>query len=192
MSFRYTKAVLKPRAQLRSVTEITPSWLQQRGLKGVLLDLDNTLVPYKTYGEAPEGLLAWLQSLKKAGVPVMLVSNASPRRVRYWCEKLGIPGFGPAGKPWFGLRKAARLLGLPPREVVVVGDQLFTDVLGGNLVGMYTVLTPALSQDELTYTRMVRKLERWVLNNRCFGPTRGINEEYDPQDSCRNLKISKD
>ncbi|WP_027876207.1 YqeG family HAD IIIA-type phosphatase [Meiothermus cerbereus] len=184
--------MLKPGAQLNSVTQITPAWLQERGLKAVLLDLDNTLVPYKTYGEAPEGLLTWLQSLKNAGIPVMLVSNASPWRVRYWCEKLGIPGFGPAGKPWFGFRKALRRLGLPPRQVVVVGDQLFADVLGGNLAGMYTVLVPPLSQNELGYTRLVRKLERWVLQNPNFRCAPGANEEFDPKDFCQNSTISKD
>lgn len=84
--------VLKPRAQLNSVTEVTPAWLQERGLRAVLLDLDNTLVPYRTYGEVPEALRAWLQAQKQAGIPVMLVSNATSRRVRYWCEKLGNSG----------------------------------------------------------------------------------------------------
>jgi len=184
--------VLKPRAQLHSVTKITPGWLRKRGLKAVLLDLDNTLVPYRTYGEVPEGLLEWLKTLKQAGIPVMLVSNATPRRVRYWCEKLGVPGFGPAGKPWFGFRKALRRLALPAHEVAVVGDQLFTDVLGGNLVGMYTVLVPPLAPQELGYTRLVRKLERWVLQNSKYGRTVETNEEFDPKDLHQNPTMSKD
>jgi HAD superfamily phosphatase (TIGR01668 family) len=156
--------VLKPKARLKSVNSITPQWLGERGLKAVLLDLDNTVIPYKSYGEAPEGLVEWLKTLKEAGFQVMLVSNGSRRRVRYWREKLEIPGFGPAGKPWFGFRKALRQLGLTPRKVAVVGDQLFTDVLGGNLIGAYTVLVPPLSKKELGYTRLVRRLERWVIN----------------------------
>lgn len=184
--------MLKPRAQLPSVTEITPEWLRTRGLRAVLLDLDNTLVPYKAYGEAPEGLLEWLQTLRQAGIPVMLVSNATPRRVRYWREKLDIPGFGPAGKPWFGFRKALRWLALPAHEVAVVGDQLFTDVLGGNLRGMYTVLVPPLAPKELGYTRLVRKLERWVLQNPRREDTAGTNEEFDPKDLRQNPTISKD
>jgi len=157
--------VLGPRAFLNSVSEVTPDWLRERGLRAVLLDLDNTLVPYRAYGEAPPGLQEWLRTLKQAGILLMLVSNATPPRVRYWSEKLGVPGFGPAGKPWFGFRKALQRLGLPPHQVAVVGDQLFTDVLGGNWIGMYTVLVPPLAQKELGYTRLVRKLERWVLKN---------------------------
>jgi HAD superfamily phosphatase (TIGR01668 family) len=160
-------------------------------LKAVLLDLDNTLVPYRTLGEAPEGLLEWLQALKEAGVQVILVSNGSRRRVHYWREKLEIPGFGPAGKPWFGFRKALRRLALTPREVAVVGDQLFTDVLGGNLIGAYTVLVPPLSKKEMGYTRLVRKLERWVLRNPTFGLTAGASEEFDPQEYRQEPTISK-
>ncbi len=135
----------------------------ERGLRAVLLDLDNTLVPYKTYGEPPVGMLEWLWTLKQAGIEAMLVSNATPSRVRYWCDKLGIWGFGPAGKPWFGFRAAIQQLELHPEEVAVVGDQIFTDVLGGNLVGAYTVLVSPLSPGEMMYTRLVRKLEALVL-----------------------------
>lgn len=179
--------MLRPKARLQSVTDITPQWLGERGLKAVLLDLDNTLVPYKTYGEAPQGLVKWLQTLKEAGVQVMLVSNGSLKRVRYWREKLEVPGFGPAGKPWFGFRKALRRLALAPHEVAVVGDQLFTDVLGGNLIGAYTVLVPPLSKKEMGYTRLVRKLERWVLRDAAQ-----THEEFDPKDLRQNPTISKD
>lgn len=157
-----------------------------------MLDLDNTLVPYKTYGEAPPGLLEWLEALKEAGIQVMLVSNGSRRRVHYWREKLGVPGFGPAGKPWFGFRKALRRLALAPREVAVVGDQLFTDVLGGNLIGAYTVLVPPISKREMGYTRWVRKLERWVLQSLSLGLSAGGNEEFDPKERRQEPKISKD
>ncbi len=184
--------MLKPRARLKSVTAITPQWLRERGLKAVLLDLDNTLVPYKTYGEAPEEIREWLQMLKETGVEVMLVSNGSQRRVRYWREKLGIPGFGPAGKPWFGFRKALRRLALTPREVAVVGDQLFTDVLGGNLVGAYTVLVPPISEKEMGYTRLVRRLERWVLQNSSPSGAAEAGEEFDPNEVRHKPTMSKD
>ena len=184
--------MLKPRARLKSVTAITPESLRERRLKAILLDLDNTLVPYKTYGEAPQGLMEWLQTLKEAGIQIMLVSNGSRGRVRYWSEKLEIPGFGPAGKPWFGFRKALRRLALSPREVAVVGDQLFTDVLGGNLIGAYTVLVPPLSKREMGYTRLVRKLERWVLQKPGFGLTAGAHEEFDPKECHQKPIMNKD
>lgn len=158
--------MLRPKAQLASVTELTPQWLAERGLRAVLLDLDNTLIPYNTYGEAPAVVLEWLGALREAGIEVRLVSNALSGRVRYWSEKLGVQGYGPAGKPWFGYAGAIRDLELLPGEVAVVGDQVFSDVLGGNLVGAYTVLVTPLSDKDLMYTRLVRKLEVLVLGRK--------------------------
>lgn len=157
--------MLRPKATLSSVLEISPYWLRERGLRGLLLDLDNTLVPYKTYAEPSVHLQYWMGQLKKAGIRVVLVSNAMPKRVEYWSAKLGVEGYGPAGKPWLGFRRGVRQLGLKPWEIAVVGDQLFTDVLGGNLVGAYTVLVQPLSQNEMGYTRLVRKLERMVMGS---------------------------
>lgn len=74
----------------------------------------------------------------------------------------------------------------------MVGDQLFTDVLGGNLVGMYTVLVPPLAQQELGYTRLVRRLERWILRNANRQPPTRAQEEFDPKDLAPNPRISKD
>jgi len=155
--------VLRPKALLSTVFEISPEWMHQRGLKGLLLDLDNTVVPYKAYGEPSARLLEWINELREADIRMALMSNAMPKRIRYWAEKLGIGGFGPAGKPWWGFRQRVRKMGLKPWEVAVVGDQVFTDVLGGNLVGAYTVLVQPLSKAEMGYTRLVRRLEGWVV-----------------------------
>jgi hypothetical protein len=132
-------------------------------LSALLLDLDNTLVPYGDHGEPPPALQEWLKQLRGAGLSAYLVSNAKPSRVHYWSERLGLPGLGLAAKPWLGFRRALRRWKLQPAQVAVIGDQLFTDVLGGNLVGAHTVLVSPLSKQELGYTRLVRRLERWVL-----------------------------
>jgi HAD superfamily phosphatase (TIGR01668 family) len=132
--------MLFPRAVLPSLLHLTPEWLASRGLKGVILDLDNTLLPYGEEVLPPEHE-AWLKGLREA-VPIYLLSNAMPERFARLQKKLGLPGHAPALKPWLGFRRALRALGLPPQEVAVVGDQVFTDILGGNLVGAYTVLVP--------------------------------------------------
>lgn len=156
--------MLRPKAQLESVLQLSPEWFKSRGLKAVLLDLDNTLVPYGDRGEPPTPLLEWLSQLKGAGLQAFLVSNAKRSRVRYWSECLGLPGLGLAAKPWLGFRRALRRWNLKPAQVAVVGDQLFTDILGGNLIGAHTVLVAPISKRELGYTRLVRRLERWVLD----------------------------
>ncbi len=149
--------MLRPRAILPSLLHLTPAWLEARGLRGVILDLDNTLLPYGAK-EIPLELRAWLEGLR-AQAPIYLLSNASPRRFAKIQTELGLPGHAPALKPWLGFRRALKALGLPPKEVAVVGDQVFTDILGGNLVGAYTVLVPPLGQEELLYTQLVRFLE---------------------------------
>ncbi|MCS6868805.1 MAG: YqeG family HAD IIIA-type phosphatase [Thermus sp.] len=149
--------MLFPRAVLPSLLHLTPAWLRARGLKGVILDLDNTLLPYGEE-DPPPPYRAWLEDLK-AEVPIYLLSNALPERFARVQGRLGLPGHAPALKPWLGFRKALRALGLPAREVAVVGDQVFTDVLGGNLVGAYTVLVPPLREKEFFYTRFIRMLE---------------------------------
>ena len=149
--------MLFPREVLPSLLHLTPAWLKARGLKGVILDLDNTLLPYGE-GDLPEAYRAWLSDLKGA-VPVYLLSNALPERFARVQRLLDLPGHAPALKPWFGFRKALKALGLPAREVAAVGGQVFTDVLGGNLVGAYTVLVPPLREQEFFYTRFIRMLE---------------------------------
>lgn len=155
--------MLKPKAYLDSVLQLTPEWMRARGLEAMLVDLDNTLVPYGYEGSPSPELLAWVLRLKEAGIGIYLVSNARRGRLRRWARMLGVEGAGLAGKPWFGFRGGLKKLGLSPSQVAAVGDQVFTDVLDGNLLGLYTVLVKPISQDELAYTRMVRRLERLVL-----------------------------
>jgi len=86
--------------------------------------------------------------------------------VRHWSGRLGIRGVGVAGKPWpAGFRRACREMNLRPAEVAVVGDQLFTDVLGGNLIGAYTVMVEPITSNALPHTRFARLLETLVLRH---------------------------
>ena len=157
--------VLRPRERVRRITELTPEWLARRGLRGLVVDLDNTLVPYGVKPPAPDELDAWNRELAAAGVPVVIVSNARTGRTRSWAKSLGLTGWGLAGKPFpWGLRRAFVQMGLPAKEVAVAGDQLFTDVFGANLVGAYSVLVEPLEPKKgLPHTRWVRALERRIL-----------------------------
>ncbi len=156
--------VIKPKERLASVLELTPEWLRSRELSGVIADLDNTLLPYGEEGAPPTQVLQWLESLRGEGIPVYLVTNAGPLRTNRWAAKLDIPAVGMAAKPLpFAYHRAIRGMGLMPGRVAVVGDQLFTDILGGNWVGAYTVLVSPISDSELLYTRIVRRLERTFL-----------------------------
>jgi HAD superfamily phosphatase (TIGR01668 family) len=166
---------LLPDERVDHVSDLTPEFLEARDLRGLVLDIDNTLVPYGVRDDVP-GLQEWVESLREAGIPARLVSNAMPDRVRFWAERLGLPGVGmlrgSAAKPFpMGFRRAFRAMGLGAHHVAVVGDQLFTDVLGGNLAGGYTILVTPLSTNALPHTQLTRRLERFVLER--LAPTAG-------------------
>ena len=157
-------SLLRPQLIIDHVTEITPNFLRTRGLRGIILDLDNTLVAYGSY-ERDHAMQAWVSALLKSGVRLYLLSNARRSRVRFWSGHFGFAGKGLASKPIpRGFRKALRHIGLPPGEVAMVGDQLFTDVLGGNLAGMFTILVRPLAENSLPHTKLARRFERLVLS----------------------------
>ncbi|AXG98072.1 YqeG family HAD IIIA-type phosphatase [Deinococcus wulumuqiensis] len=157
------KPLLRPDDLIAHVSQITPEFLAARGLRGLVLDLDNTLIPYRSYEDAAE-MIAWASDLRGAGIGLYLLSNATAKRAAFWLPKLGFGGVGMAGKPNpRAFRRALHTLGLPAHQVAMVGDQVFTDVLGGNLTGMHTVLVEPLIDNALPHTRLARMLERQVL-----------------------------
>jgi HAD superfamily phosphatase (TIGR01668 family) len=106
----------------------------------------------------------WVQEIKDAGIKVCILSNALEHRVRAVGESLGVPWVSRAVKPRKSpFRQALKILGTAPRETAVIGDQIFTDIWGGNRMGLYTIWTTPLSTKELFSTKAVRRLERLVV-----------------------------
>lgn len=130
-----------PRGVYPSVTDISPRALAEKGIRLVLADLDNTLVPYRAT-EPPAELMAWKEALEKNGIRLFLLSNSrKPGRAQKFAEKLGIPFQGHSGKPKRrGYLKAMERMGARPEETVMVGDQIFTDTLGANNAGVPPLL----------------------------------------------------
>lgn len=154
---------LRPDAVVASVTEVTPAFLQARGVRAVMVDLDDTLLA--SGSDILDPLFrTWLGSLSEAGVKVLILSNGKRTRVARWAEELGVVGLALIGKP---LRRAFHSglaqLGTRAQETAMVGDQLFTDVLGANRVGMVSILVQPLSAGGLFHTRLLRRLERRLL-----------------------------
>ncbi|HHT42462.1 MAG TPA: YqeG family HAD IIIA-type phosphatase [Firmicutes bacterium] len=155
--------LLVPDVVFSSVLDIDLADLKRRGIEGLLIDIDNTLVPWGD-PRMDQAFIDWVESAKEKGFQVCLVSNALPDRAKSFAELLDIPAVGRAMKPLSrAFRRGMKLLGLQPKKVAVVGDQLFTDVFGGNRLGIYTVLVSPLSKTELGATRFMRRLERGVL-----------------------------
>jgi hypothetical protein len=151
-----------PDAHVESVEQISAAWLKGWGVRGLVLDLDNTLVPWNT-ADVPGAVGAWVRSLTEAGIASCVLTNNYTRRATEVAELLKIPIIKAAFKPSpAAFRGALRVMTLPADQVAVVGDQLFTDVLGGKLVGMRAILVEPLSAREFFTTKFVRWLERPV------------------------------
>ncbi|MFC7440669.1 YqeG family HAD IIIA-type phosphatase [Laceyella putida] len=136
--------------------------LKQRGVKGIIVDLDNTLVE-STRPDATPRLVEWLDELRNMGFHVMIVSNNNQTRVSHFAKPLGLPFIHTARKPLLpAFKKALKQMGTKPEETVVIGDQLLTDVFGGNRMGLYTILVAPVSHIDGFFTRINRRVERLV------------------------------
>lgn len=158
--------MLRPDNYLTDVRSLDPGELVAAGVRALLVDIDNTLLPRGTDSVPPE-YVAWLGRAAAAGLGVCFVSNSWRAIVRQRAAELGYPLVAKALKPLpFGFRAGARLLGVRIEECAVVGDQIFTDILGGNLAGSRTVLVLPLSLVDLPHTLLLRRVERLIMAGR--------------------------
>ncbi|AZO95699.1 YqeG family HAD IIIA-type phosphatase [Iocasia frigidifontis] len=151
---------LKPDQYYQDVFLIDFDLLKKQGIKGVICDIDNTIVPWSEE-EILQEIIDWFSEIKDRGFQICLVSNGTAKRVNYFSEKLDLPAFGQAVKPaGKAFRKAQTVMALNSSEIVVIGDQLFTDVFGGNRMGFVTILVDPMNSREFFTTRIMRLLER--------------------------------
>lgn len=155
-------ALLYPTVTLEKVTDITPELLREMGVDAILLDVDNTLAP-PTSSSPFEGVQEWIDEIKAAGFSVVICSNNYKKRIRPFSDSVGLDCVAMSLKPFpFGFNRAKRKLDERPKSVVVVGDQIYTDVLGANLAGMKSILlTPRCEEKGVTIT-LRRKMEKGV------------------------------
>lgn len=163
---RFTKGLfrrLAPWKTVASVREVDYQELRRAGVDSLLFDLDNTLVG-RGVREVPGHIDSLLKELKEAGFSICVVSNNWSVRVRELAAAAGVPLVAPAGKPFTkSLQRAMEMIGGVPSTTVLVGDQMFTDVLGGNLLGVRTVMVEPAGSVELPHTRLLRPLERFII-----------------------------
>ena len=163
--FREEPRILRIRPSLRldGVTSIDPGMLREQGVRAVLLDLDNTIVSYHE-DRADDAVAGWVRALGAAGIQTLILSNNHAPRVRRIAEGLGVAFISDAKKPLHaGFLRALKVLGVRADEALVVGDQLFTDVVGGNRLGLRTALVRPIGKAEFIGTRLVRPVERLAL-----------------------------
>lgn len=153
-----------PDIYVKSVLDISFDMIKQKNIKGLILDVDNTLINY--YEKMVDGAEEWCENLKNKGIKFFIVSNSHKKeKVRKVAEKLKIPYINFAKKPFKkGFLTASKIMQIEPKNIATVGDQLLTDVLGGNSCNMISILVDPVEKKEMIFTAMKRPIERMMLN----------------------------
>ena len=132
-----------------SITDLTPELLQQKGIRLLMLDFDNTIVPYTT-SVPTEQMAAWLERMLASEVQLCVVSNSRNDRVKIFCKRLGMACITHAKKPFSkGIRQCLDRYGRKPEECALAGDQIFTDTLGANCAGVRSILVTAIDNHNI-------------------------------------------
>ena len=149
-----------PDRLIDSYSELTPEILARLGIRLLIADIDNTLVPYDE--KLPtDGVVRWARSLCDAGIKFALISNNTKERVELFNSRLGVFAVPKSGKPGKrGVEAVTSHFGIPKSETALLGDQLFTDILCGRRAGVYTVLTKQISGEEKPFIKIKRMLEK--------------------------------
>jgi len=150
----------QPDWEVEHVCQLEPTVLAACGIRGLLLDVDCTLMPHGQWDVAPD-VRSWLEALQATGMALCLVTNARRRRSEHISELLSLPCVSRAAKPLpWRTRRALEELGVPPEQVALVGDQIFTDVLVGKLLGIRTILVKPQPGRQALSTWIKRPAER--------------------------------
>lgn len=156
--------LFKPTFWLKNVLAIDEDFLKRNRVRALVLDMDNTL---SMHGDpaAESGVPEWLETMRGLGIRMRVVSNNTKKRVAPLAAKLGLEYTANGAKPLtFGVNRAIKEMGVRKRETLVVGDQIFTDVMAGNLAGVRTVLVEPFHLEKTWTFRLKRKAESLVFH----------------------------
>jgi HAD superfamily phosphatase (TIGR01668 family) len=152
-------SVFTPDIMLADLTQVSPAFLRLHDIRGIVLDVDNTLTNHGSQSIRPE-ISQWIRDMDALGIRLMIVSNNSYKRVKPFADSIGVDFIARGCKPLpIGLNQAQKRFGLPREQIAMVGDQIYTDVLGGNLKGFYTVLVKPFVLEDGPFFRLKRNME---------------------------------
>ena len=133
-----------PTVMTQKLTDITPDWLRESDIQLLMLDFDNTIVPYTT-SVPTEEMARWLREMASSDIPVCIVSNSKKERVPVFCREYGLECITHAKKPFSrGIRQCLEKYGVCAGQAALVGDQIYTDTLGANCAGVRSILVEAI------------------------------------------------
>lgn len=155
----------KPTWMVENVYQISPDKLLKHNIKAVFADLDNTLVAWNNPNGTPE-LRTWIDEIKASGIPVVIVSNNKAERIKVVADHLGLQFVARSFKPSkSGYRRAAKKVGVPLENCVMVGDQLITDIQGANRANMRSILVRPIIASDAWNTSINRFFERFIMKH---------------------------
>ena len=154
--------IFYPNGYFNKVSEISLEYLKENNIKGLILDVDNTLIDY--YRNISEETIKWANNLKQNGIKMCILSNSNKHeKVKEVAGKLGLEysyfGMKPLKR---GFKKAKEMLDLENVEIAAVGDQIFTDVLGANRMKMYSILVEPIEEKDIFVTLIKRPIENYI------------------------------
>ena len=151
--------MIYPNIYLKKVEDITPELLTEKKIKALILDVDNTLIDMKE--QVSETIVQWAMNLRGHGFKLYILSNTNKKeKVKAVANKLGIPYKNFAKKPLkSGFLKVKEELKEKEEQIAVVGDQIFTDIIGGNRCKMFTILVDPINEKDYWYTAWKRPIE---------------------------------
>ena len=146
---RFMSFSLLPRIIVPGLPDITPEMLRERNIRLLMLDFDNTIVPYTTNIPTDE-MKNWLEAMTRSDIQICVVSNSKRDRVKIFCEKYGIPCITRAKKPFSkGILECLRQFGIDSGSAALAGDQIYTDTLGANCAGVTSILVTAIDNHNI-------------------------------------------
>jgi HAD superfamily phosphatase (TIGR01668 family) len=152
-----------PDLYIENIYKLDLNYIKKKNIKGILIDIDNTMLPWNS-SHIEDRLMNWVSDCLKQGFSLCIISNNKYHRIQNCAERLGIPAVSGSLKPFKkAFKKGLNILGTQPEQTAVLGDQIFTDILGAKRMGLFAILVKPISSRELYWTRIMRTLERQLL-----------------------------
>ncbi len=169
---------LKPDEIVNSIHEIDFARLKKGLVQALILDIDDTLIPRNVNEVTPE-VFEWVAERKAEGFKLFFASNSRhPERVKYIGRTLEVPTASLSFKPLpFGFMRALSNLGVEAKNAAMIGDQLFMDILGANLLGIYSIYTKHLTPETFPPRIWMRQAEAWILSKITPGDYSNLDQD---------------
>ncbi|MFA6431301.1 MAG: YqeG family HAD IIIA-type phosphatase [Candidatus Margulisiibacteriota bacterium] len=157
--------ILKPKEIVKTINQIDFKKLKAKGINALIMDIDDTLIPREENQISPM-IFEWIVTRKEEGFKMCLASNSRhPLRVKYLGDTLGLPAISLGFKPLpFAFWNSLKILDAKPEETAMIGDQLFMDILGANMLNIYTIFVHHKKSEDILIRTWMRNAEEWVLS----------------------------